>query len=112
MSALLNLIVIRTRDLQEARRFYEALGLSFTEECHGRGPEHLACDLGGLVLEIYPRRGTDDTSAVRLGFTVASLRGTLEALERQGVGVPSARDERSVVVHDPDGHTVELREGP
>lgn len=112
MSAHLNLVVIRARDLQASRRFYEALGLSFTEERHGRGPAHLACDLGGQVLELYPRRSdADDTSAVRLGFTVASLRGTLEELERHGAGVTS-RETSSAVVRDPDGHAVELREAP
>ena len=54
MIIALSLIVLRCSDVNASRRFYEALGLSFTTEKHGAGPEHYACRLGDLVLELYP----------------------------------------------------------
>lgn len=51
----LTLVVIRSADLARAEAFYTALGLTFTRERHGAGPEHLVCQLGGTTFEIYPR---------------------------------------------------------
>ena len=49
-----NLLVLRAADLAASRRFYEALGLEFVVERHGKGPEHLAASLGEFVFELYP----------------------------------------------------------
>lgn len=49
-----NLLVIRSRDLDRAARFYEAFGMTFHRHAHGREPEHLACELDRFVFEIYP----------------------------------------------------------
>lgn len=54
-AAEINLIVLRSDQLQVTRGFYEALGLSFVEEKHGHGPVHLsATTQSGTVLELYP----------------------------------------------------------
>ena len=50
----LNLLVIRCRDLEASRIFYESLGATFSLEKHGAGPEHYAGELEGLVFELYP----------------------------------------------------------
>jgi hypothetical protein len=47
-------VVLRCADLDATRIFYEALGLEFMEERHGRGPRHLSTRLGEAVLELYP----------------------------------------------------------
>ena len=39
MDTKLNLVVIRAAELERSQRFYEALGLRFSHEQHGRGPE-------------------------------------------------------------------------
>lgn len=52
---LLNLVVIRSADLDRSESFYRTLGLTFTRHRHGAGPEHLSCELGPLVFEVYPR---------------------------------------------------------
>src|SRR4051812_27334640 len=51
----LNLLVIRSPDIDRSARFYELLGLSFTKHAHGTGPVHYAGELGSAVFEIYPR---------------------------------------------------------
>jgi catechol 2,3-dioxygenase-like lactoylglutathione lyase family enzyme len=85
----LNLLVLRCRDIVATRAFYEGMGIGllFTQEQHGAGPDHYSAQLdGGLVLELYPAKG--DTDNTRLGF---------------GTGGGNCR-----VVEDPDGRNVEL----
>jgi lactoylglutathione lyase len=114
MDASLNLIVIRVSDLDRAQQFYEALGLQFSRERHGSGPEHLAAQSSNVVFELYPLRNQPSTAGVRLGFHVASVSSSLAALNRLRARVQSPPSEspwglRAVVV-DPDGHHVEICE--
>lgn len=105
-------VVLRCAELARSRRFYEALGLRFEEEQHGRGPPHLSANLGGVVLELYPA-STKSTAGLRFGLRVPSLAVVLDALARVGEGaVIRIGDEapRSALLRDPDGHEVELRE--
>src|SRR5687767_2205434 len=109
----LNLIVIRSPDIDRACRFYSTLGLAFTKHAHGTGPEHYACELHGLVFEIYPRKSdADSTTATCLGFRVPSVDAAVASLQRLGAKVISPPKEspwgRRAVVEDPDGHRVEL----
>lgn len=109
---MLNLVVIRSGDLERSKSFYEAIGLQFSKERHGSGPEHLAAQLGNLVFEIYPRGIGRETVGVRLGFEVASIDAAIFAVEKLGAEVKSPPTngpwgQRAVVV-DPDGHHVEI----
>lgn len=52
--AHINLLVIRSPDIDRAVCFYEVLGLSFEKHAHGNGPLHYACESDGFVFEIYP----------------------------------------------------------
>jgi len=112
--AVLNLIVLRSADLALAAKFYGKLGINFTRERHGAGPEHLTCRLGSLVLEIYPRTATMVTAGVRLGFQVDSLDAAVAALEEVGADLIAAPAEspwgRRAIVADLDGHRIELTE--
>ena len=81
----LNLVVIRSADLERAAKFFRTIGLTFIMHRHGSGPEHLACELGPAVFEVYPRGGADDaTTFTRLGFKVASVDEALLALQSIG----------------------------
>jgi len=109
----LNLVVIRSPDLERAARFYSVLGLFFTKHRHGSGPEHLTCELGPVVFEIYPRKDdTDSTASTRIGFQVPSVDAAVEELRKIGVAVVSPPKDspwgRRAVVDDFDGHRVEL----
>jgi len=85
----LNLLVLRCRDIEKTRQFYENLGISFTQEQHGTSPVHYATQLdGGMVLELYPTKGEPDNT--RLGFIIGT--GKNHRVEK-----------------DPDGRSVELR---
>ena len=112
---LLNLVVIRSADLDRAERFYRVLGLCFEWHRHGKGPEHLAaqpCE-GGYVFEIYPVSAkSGPTTGVRIGFSVDGVDPYLDLLvEAGGEIIEAAADSewgRRAVVADPDGHRVEL----
>jgi catechol 2,3-dioxygenase-like lactoylglutathione lyase family enzyme len=114
-SIQLNLVVIRSADIECSAEFYSRLGLNFIKHSHGNGPAHYACESGTVVFEIYPRKGeTDSTIAARIGFQVASLDVLVAKLEKHGAPIISSPQDslwgRRAVVSDPDGHRVELTE--
>ena len=114
MTPSLEFIVIFAVDLERSRRFYEALGLSFSLEKHGNGPEHLAAVIDGVVFEIYPRKGDSASTGVRLGFRVASVEAAVAAARLAGAEVASLSadglvDARAGLI-DPDGHRVVIRQ--
>lgn len=115
----LGLLVLRTHQMEAVLVFYRALGLAFEPEKHGSGPVHYSCRLGATVLEIYPgspqqpidHRGS---GATLLGFGVASLDSTLEALRPLAVEILTAPRSsawgRRAVIKDPDGRAIEISE--
>ena len=109
----LNLLVIRSADIQKATEFYQTLGLEFVRESHGRGLEHFAATVDGLTLEIYPLgQNQTPTTSVRLGFQVDRVDDLVSSLQTNGVTVVSRPSDsewgRRAVVKDFDGHVVEL----
>ncbi|MGI8333075.1 glyoxalase/bleomycin resistance/dioxygenase family protein [Actinomadura scrupuli] len=91
------LLVLYTRQVEECRSFYSELGVSFTVERHGQGPEHYAAVLAdGAVFEIYPARPDRETGALRLGLTVSGAAAT-----------PPLAPGRHLLT-DPDGRTIEV----
>jgi catechol 2,3-dioxygenase-like lactoylglutathione lyase family enzyme len=50
----LRLLVLKTRHLDRAKSFYEALGIQFVEEHHGNGPVHYSGQVGVTTIEVYP----------------------------------------------------------
>lgn len=112
--ARLNLVVLRSPDLDRAETFYRSLGINFAREKHGRGPEHLAAVLGDVVFEIYPQTGEQGTLEVRLGFRVISLEAALARGIANGGTIVSPATQSPwglrAVLADPDGHRVELLE--
>lgn len=109
---LLNLVVLRSGDIERAAKFYSAMGLIFAKHRHGNGPEHFASELNGFVFEIYPLGAGTPTIAARIGFSIDDVDSLLPALEAAGGKVTSPPHDsewgRRAVIKDPDGHTVEL----
>ena len=50
----LNLLVLKTHQLEALKEQYEFLGLSFVYHQHGSGPFHYASEQEDFVLELYP----------------------------------------------------------
>ena len=88
-------VVLRCRDIESTRVFYESAGLSFALEQHGTGPVHYAHVDGAFVLELYPAQDIDGKRAGEITLMIDSS------------GAPPAT--KSVSVRDPDGRAVVLR---
>lgn len=102
-------LVLRVRDLQRSRRFYEALGLAFVEEQHGVGPVHYSCELGATVFELYPI-GTRSSAPTRFGLCIDSIRAAEDQLMGSGLLDVVARSEPEgmLTLRDPDGNTIDI----
>lgn len=113
----LTLLVLKTRQVEQLRLFYQTLGIELTEEQHEKGPVQLAGRVGDVVIEVYPlpNDGTPVDSSVRLGFAVESLADVVQAL--QGIGTKITAPQKTAwgfqtVVRDLDGRAVELSQRP
>ncbi|MBL1175060.1 MAG: bleomycin resistance protein [Pantanalinema sp. GBBB05] len=109
----LNLVVIRSVNIEESASFYQRLGLSFVKHQHDNGLEHFASEMGCVTFEIYPcSTRTVPTTATRLGFQVPSVDTVVRELKQHGASIVSSPEDsawgRRAVVADPDGHRVEL----
>jgi len=110
------LLVLKTRQIEPLRRFYQTLGIELTDEKHGNGPLHFAGKVGDVVIEIYPL--LDDSaqvdSSTRLGFGVENLAEVIQVLQKLETKIVSPPKDTAwgfqAVVRDPDGRSVELRQ--
>ena len=125
----LRLVVLYVSDLQASLSFYRSCGLALVPERHGSGPRHYSADLGGVVLELYPR-GSRPPTRTRLELEVDSVGGVSAALAAAGFiddtvlaitdrapdaingepYVPNAVPKCRLVLSDPDGNSVGLSE--
>ena len=107
------------RDMDGARTFYEALGLTldFISRKPRRGPSPVWAELsgsgGGFALHYVPDNAT--TAAVELGFEADEpLEGVVERLRAAGYEPASEIvDEsfgRSFTIHDPEGLLIQISE--
>ena len=112
----LNLIVLRSADMESLAQFYSALfDNTLNKHRHGKGPEHFGTELEDLVFEIYAQRNkNDDTTSMRFGYLVDSIENTLERINGFAFTVISDPKDSSwgkrMVLDDPDGHRIELTE--
>lgn len=108
----LDLVLIRSMDIDRAARFYKQLGLDFIEERHAKGPRHLSAMMGELVMEIYPAQALADVDTkTRLGFKTTDFAETMHRLGEFGaefVEAPHLVYPYRAVVRDPDGRKVEI----
>jgi lactoylglutathione lyase len=129
----LNLLILRTRDLERSRRFYEAIGLRMQPVDYGhgalgvQGPVPPAAPLVLNVkteemppphtfLEIHEWRSDGPVPHQQLGFFVGSVDAALQAAINAGGKLLAEPANwpygRRGVVADPDGNRIELSEDP
>ncbi|MEP4079034.1 VOC family protein [Haloferula sp.] len=110
-SPRMNLVVIRSKNIEASKTFYELVGLTFQRHKHGKGAEHYASELSTFVFEIYPDSGTPSLGA-RVGFSVSDVDSIIVTLREAGIEIVAEPKNspwgRRAVVRDPDGHSVEL----
>ncbi|MEM1070790.1 MAG: VOC family protein [Planctomycetota bacterium] len=113
---VLNLIVLRSDDIDRAADFYVEMGLLFIKHRHGQGPEHYVAEMNGLTFEIYPTGPHGSTEATRLGFSVDDVDSIVDLLVKAGAELLQPPHEsswgRRATMKDFDGHTVELLTPP
>ncbi len=111
----LNLLVLRCRDLERARAFYEVFCLRFARHGHGSGPEHYVHEDERGVFELYPAANESSVGdRTGLGFAVPDLALAHARLAALGFAPAEAKDNpwgRTFVVRDPDGRRVEVKSG-
>jgi len=105
----LNLLVLRCKNIQVTKAFYEKLGLIFVQEQHGKGAVHYATYVDEMVLELYPLKEGFEIEQSRLGFSVA--KGFIENMQDDVVSQYEFNGQKVIVVQDPDGRKIELVEG-
>lgn len=103
----LNLLVLRYKNIEKSKNFYEKLGLKFIKEQHGKGAVHYATYVGEVILELYPLKDGFEIEQSRLGFTVA--KNFLVNREDDIVSKYEFDGQRVFVVQDPDGRKVECK---
>ncbi|MGB7157853.1 MAG: VOC family protein [Tepidisphaeraceae bacterium] len=105
----LNLLVLRCRDVEASRAFYETFGLHFTRHAHGSGPEHFAYEDERGVIELYPATSQTPGDMTGLGFRVENLEESRRTLAAYAPGAIRENSwGRSFVARDPDGRRVEV----
>jgi catechol 2,3-dioxygenase-like lactoylglutathione lyase family enzyme len=111
-----NALILWTTAYDRTVAFYRALGVPLVDEQHDDGPLHVACELDGVHVAIYPAEGSAAVGyrtggGAMLGFTVPAIDPILAALAPPIVRAPEAMPwGRRVVIADPDGRAVELTE--
>jgi hypothetical protein len=113
----LNLLVIRSRDLEQAVKFYSALGLDFVLHSHPPCGEHYSATVEGCVFEICQQHDEAVTAVSTVfGFRVSSVERAVEAALSSGGTLkrPPEVTEwgKTATVADIDGHRVLLTESP
>lgn len=109
----ISLIVLKSKDIEKLKDFYQLLGLDFIKEKHGKGAEHYACQIGNIVFELYPLKAEKEAdTTTRLGFEVEDLENTVNVLQAQEYQIVSPAKTTefgySAVVKDSEGRSVEL----
>lgn len=107
----LNLLVLRSADIDAARRFYECFGMTFERHRHGDGPEHFGAEGPAGVFEIYPA-GANGPDCAGLGFAAQDLAATSDRLRAAGFEPGDITEQpwgTTFVVRDPDGRRVEVQ---
>ena len=113
---MLNLIVIKTDNLQGQAEFYTALGMQFDYHKHGNGPYHYASVGDNPTLEIYPlpKHTVKPDNTTRLGLVVERLDVLVSDLKSRGIRIvsePAVSEWGYVaIVQDLDGRKIELTE--
>lgn len=68
-------LVLYVADVAMSAAWYaSALGIRWTRERHGGGPEHVSAEVGGLLLELYPA-GERSVSRTRIEVAVPDVFG-------------------------------------
>ncbi len=104
----INLLVLRCKELETSKQFYEMLGFNFVKERHGDGPMHYSSQDAGFVFELYPLAENEAVGNSRIGFSLKDIQQVLSQVATASQHEFNGR--QIYIVRDPDGRKVELSE--
>ncbi|QPL46824.1 hypothetical protein IT895_03165 [Halomonas sp. A40-4] len=104
----INLLVLRCKELETSKQFYESLGFTFVKEKHGGGPLHYSSRDAGFVFELYPLAENEAVDNARVGFSVKHIPQVLSQVATESQHEFNGK--QVYIVRDPDGRKVELSE--
>lgn len=114
---MISLLVLRVKDIEESKKFYELLGISFIKEQHNNGAVHYASTIDGLVFEIYPSTPCYPVEcSTRIGFKLNNIEQIIENLKSNNYQDSIVKDlcfnnqHIHALLKDPDGRKIELNE--
>lgn len=111
----LNLLVIRTKEIELLKKQYELLEIEFDYHQHENGPFHYASEIDGFVFEIYPltKSMIKADNSLRLGFEIPNLETKMNELENSSWKILSEAKKTEwgliAIVQDLDGRKIELK---
>ena len=112
----LNLVVIRSQDIERLAKFYEKLGMEFEYHKHGKGPLHYSVKLDKTIFEIYPlfKKQKKPDNSLRLGFEIENLDELITKMRMEDIEIEKEPKESEfgyyAVIKDLDGRKIELKE--
>ena len=111
----LNLLVIKTKNIQRLATFYSLFQIDFEYHKHSDNVFHFSAIIGEIVFEIYPLRENETADkTLRLGFFVKNLSDKIKILKSQNHKIISYPKETEygikATIEDPDGRKIELTE--
>lgn len=108
----LNLLVIRSNNINELSKFYSKLGIEFEYHKHGNGPYHYSGKLGNIIFEIYPlSKGQEiPDKFLRIGFEVNNLEEFIKKMENVEIVKPPTQSQfgQYAVIKDIEGRKIEI----
>ena len=107
----LNLLVLRCKNIEVTKNFYEKLGFEFLQEQHGKGPIHYSANINEIVIELYPLNDKKSIDNIRLGFSLddKDVSNYLKSIGIESISNYEFQGKKNFVVIDPDGRKLELR---
>jgi predicted enzyme related to lactoylglutathione lyase len=104
----LNLIVLKSPNVEATKKFYESMGIDFTVEQHGDGLRHYAGIINEVLMESYP--GGAGNEGLTMGFCVndlGALQRTLISAGGKLIAEPTT-DNPYLNIRDSDGRRIIL----
>ena len=109
MKPQINLIILRTQNLDRLKNFYEKLLDTKFDEHTDHGPIHYGSKFGEVYLEIYPTK-KNIAQLDGLGFKVSDLEATLKCVDRKNIHKEIENTDLGLtaIIKDPDNRLIYL----
>jgi len=102
----LDLIVLKSPNIERSKNFYEKIGISFVQEKHQQGLLHYSSQNIQPTIEIYSSKHNLENH-VCLFFVTVNLKEYTKMLEKNGISYKQLKD--SIYLRDPNNNRIEVK---